>query len=322
MLTAAAASCHYYETSSVARTLDYEFPSAGVPQLTVSTFAASLVKPFSRKELFIWFAAILVATKFFQSVLQVSGMSIWDSLFIQAAGIGAFQLLAWFAVFRLLALDPSDVAATRLDFVVVGLLAIINIVLGAINDVPTQRVIWIVATIAAIYILFTNAKGSSARAGATVLLALCAQSLWGPVLFSLFAYDLLRGDAILVGSLLDATQTGYSWHDNIIATQGHSIEIYGNCSSFHNVSLAILCWVTMTKLSRPTWIPSDFIFGAAACVVMIAVNVARMYVAALSYADYLYWHNGFGAHIFQVSVSVMILLISMWGASFRDPRHA
>jgi len=290
--------------------------------VTVSAIELSSTAPFTRRELFIWFAAILVATKFFQSVLVVSGLSVWDHLFIQAMGMGAFQLLAWYAVFRLLAREPSDAGATRQDFAVMGLLAVVNIVLGAINVVPTQRVIWIVATLAAIYIFTTSAKGSYARAAATVLLALCAQALWGPVFFSLFALDLLRGDAILVGTLLDATRSGYTWHDNIIETQGHGIEIYGNCSSFHNVSLSVLCWVTLTKLSRPNWIPSDFIFGAAVCVTMIAANVARLYVAALSYTSYVYWHNGFGAHIFQVGVSVMILLIGLWGSSIRGPRHA
>jgi hypothetical protein len=289
--------------------------------MTASTTTWPAPTPFTRRELFIWFAAILVATKFFQSVLQVSGLSVWDHLLIQAAGIGAFQLLAWFAVFRLLVREPSAAPATRQDFAVIWLLGIVNIALGAINVVPAQRVIWIVATLAAIYIFMTNAKGSYGRAAATVLLALCAQSLWGPVFFSLFALDLLRGDAVLVGTILDATRSGYTWHDNIVETQGHAIEIYGNCSSFHNVSLSVLCWVTLTKLSRPNWIPTDFIFGAAVCVVMIAVNVARLYVAALSYASYEYWHNGFGAHIFQVGVSVLILLISLWGASMRDPRH-
>jgi hypothetical protein len=289
--------------------------------LTASAVGWPATRAFTRRELFIWFAAILLATKFFQSVLQVSGLSFRDSLLIQAAGIGAFQLLAWFAVFRLLIREPSALPATRQDFAVIGILGIVNIALGAVNVVPAQREIWIVATLAAIYIFLTNAKGSYGRAAATVLLALCAQSLWGPVFFSLFALDLLRGDAVLVGTILDATRSGYTWHDNIVETQGHAIEIYGNCSSFHNISLSILCWVTLTKLSRPTWIPSDFIFGAAACVVMIAVNVARLYVAALSYASYEYWHNGFGAHIFQVGVSVMILLISLWGSSIRGSRH-
>jgi hypothetical protein len=140
-------------------------------------------------------------------------------------------------------------------------------------------------------------------------------------LFSLFAFDLLRADAAIVGAFLDLTQSGYAWHDNVIATQGHSIEIYSGCSSFHNVSLAMLCWVTLTKLTRPIWIATDFIFGAAACAVMIAVNVARLYVAALSYGSYEYWHNGDGAHIFQVGVSVIILLICLWGCSFSDTRH-
>lgn len=237
-------------------------------------------------------------------------------------GISAFQLLAWFAVFRLLVRDPSTVAAAYQDIAVFGTLGIANVVLGAINVMPTQRVIWIVATLAAIYIFLTSAKQSYARAAATVLLALCAQSLWGPLFFSLFALDLLRGDAILVGTILDATRSGFTWHDNIIATQGHTIEIYAACSSFHNVSLALLCWVTLTKLSRPTWVSSDFIFGAAVCVVMIVANVTRLYVEALNHASWDYWHNGFGTHIYQVGVSVTILLISLWGSSVRDPQNA
>jgi hypothetical protein len=288
--------------------------------LTASVVSSPATVSFTRRELFIWFSAILVATKFFQSVLQVSGLSVQDHLLIQAAGIGAFQFLAWFAVFYLLARAPSVAPATHQDFAVIGLLGVLNIVLGGISVVPAQREIWIVATLAAIYIFWTSAKASHERAAATVLLALCAQSLWGPVLFSLFALDLLRGDAVLVGTILDVTRSGYTWHENIVETQGHAIEIYGNCSSFHNVSLSILCWVTLTKLNRLTWIPSDFIFGVAACVVMIAVNVARLYVAALSYASFEYWHNGFGAHIFQVGISVIILLICLWGSSIRDPR--
>lgn len=283
--------------------------------MTASTVVSPSAASFGRKELFLWFAAIVFATKLFQSIFQVSGLSFHDKLFVQAAGLGAFQLLAWFVVFRLLVKEPSGAAATKQDFAVIGLLGIVNIALGVLNVVPVQRAVWIVATIGAIYLYLVSAKGSQFRAAAVVLLALCVQSLWGPVIFSLFAFDLLRGDAALVGMALDATRSGYTWHDNVIETQGHGIEIYSNCSSFHNVSLAALCWVSLTKLSRPDWIGSDFIFGAAACAVMIATNITRLYVAALSYPLYEYWHNGFGAHIFQVGVSLIILLIALWGAS-------
>ncbi len=154
-------------------------------------------------------------------------------------------------------------------------------------------------------------------------MALCVQALWGPIFFSLFAFDLLRADAAIVGAALDATRSGYTWHDNIISSsQGHEIAVYSACSSFHNVSLAVLCWVSLTKLSRPNWIPTDFLFGAVTCATMIAVNAARLYVAALSYSAYEYWHMGFGAHIFQTGVSLVIVLIALWGSSMRDRQYA
>jgi len=289
--------------------------------LTTQAVTLPATSAFSRKELFIWLVAILFATSLSQTVLQVSAYSAGENLFIRPTGIGAFQLLGWFAVFRLLARDSPDVPASGWNFAVTGLLGGTNIALGMIDMMPVQRGIWIVATLAAIYIYLTNAKGSYSRAGATVLFALCVQSLWGPVFFSLFALNFLHADAAIVGTLLDATRSGYTWHGNVIATQGHSIEIYSPCSSFHNMSLAALCWVTLTKLSRPNWIPTDFIFGATAVAAMVVLNVSRLYVEALNHAAWDYWHNGTGVHIFQVGASVTILLISLWGSSKRDMRH-
>ena len=105
------------------RCLRLSVQRAGGVRLTVSVVARPATVAFTRRELFIWFAAILFATKCLQSVLQVSGLSFRDSLFIQAAGINAFQLLAWFVVFRLFIQEPSRALASRPDLVVIGLLA-------------------------------------------------------------------------------------------------------------------------------------------------------------------------------------------------------
>ena len=114
--------------------------------------------------------------------------------------------------------------------------------------------------LAALYIYAGNEKGSNGRAGAAVLGALSVQSLWGPTLFSLFTVYLLRADAALVGVALKLTRGGFDWHENVISTEGFTVGIYNDCSSFHNISLAALCWISLTKLHRPTFIRSDFKF--------------------------------------------------------------
>ena len=270
--------------------------------------------PFLRRELFLWLSAILCVTAIVQSVSNAAAGS-FEDMVNALAGIGAFQMLAWFAVFRLVVIETSNAPAMRQDFFVVAML-------GLMTLLPAQRMIWIVATFAAIYIYLRNTKGSHGRAAATVLIALCVQALWGPVFFTFFTSELVRADAALVGKLLEMTQSGYNWHDNNISSQGHSIDIISACSSFHNISLAVLCWVTLTKLKRPTWIATDFIFGVAVCVAMIALNAARLYAMAFDFNGYQYWHDGSGAQIFAVGSSLTILLISLWSTSVGDTRHA
>jgi hypothetical protein len=277
--------------------------------LTAPAFAYPASGMFARKELFLWFAAILCTTSVSQNVGRF-----FEEVPFALPGFGVFQILAWWAVFSLLGRETSGAPATRQDFVVVGSLCIINMM-------PAERTIWIAATLVAVYIHLTSMKGSNARAAATVLLALCIQTLWGPAVFSFFAPDLLQADAAIVGTALDVTQSGFTWHANIIATEGHSVELFNGCSSFHNISLAVLCWVTQTKLKRPAWIATDFLFGAAACVAMIALNATRIYLMALSFEGYEYWHNGNGAVIFEVGASLTIMLISLWGSSIGDPQH-
>ena len=204
---------------------------------------------FSRRELFIWLASILCASAFAQT------MTHGGTTALSLESIGAFQILGWFAVLRLLYLQTSSAPASSRDFWVMG-------VVGAINFLPSGKATWIAATLAALYIYVGTEKGSNGRAGASVLGALSVQSLWGPTLFSLFTVYILRADAALVGVALKLTRGGFDWHENVISTQGFTVGIYNDCSSFHNISLAALCWMSLTKLHRPTFIRSDFKFGA------------------------------------------------------------
>ena len=262
----------------------------------------------SRRELFIWLASILCASAFAQSTTHGGTTA------LGLESIGAFQIVGWFAVLRLLFLQTSSAPASSRDFWVMG-------VVGAINFLPSGKASWIAATLAALYIYVGNEKGSNGRAGASVLAALSVQSLWGPTLFSLFTVYILRADAALVGVALKLTQGGFDWHENVISTQGFTVGIYNGCSSFHNISLAALCWMSLTKLHRPTFIRSDYVFGAAACLAMIALNAARLYAISLGRESFAYWHDGAGAQIFAVIASFVIAAICAWGASIDGAKH-
>lgn len=262
---------------------------------------------FTRRELFLWFAAGLVVAGLIKP-LSLSAIVGLDTLITGLSAFNAFQLLAWFAVMRLLAKDALRVPASVRDCLIIA-------ALGTVNLLPAPRITWTGAGLFALYLFATGPRSGPLRAAALVLWALCVQAVVGPLIFNWFTFDLLRADAALVGWALEATQRGFTWHDNVIETTGHSIEVFNGCSSFHNISLAALCWVTLTMMHRTYWIPTDFAFGALACVAMIVLNAVRLYAMAQNVDAFKYWHEGVGAQIFALTATAVIVLIALRGAS-------
>ena len=290
----------------------------GIPQraevtarLGVSASWLVCSEPARREELFLWVAAILCA----QNAIRLISAALSSAVSYEFASISIFQCLAWYAVFRLPLESDSKRSSTRLDIAVAAALCFIS-------GTPTDVVLWLVATTVAAYFFATSADDPKLRAAATILGALAVQAFWGRGLFNLFAVDLLRADAAIVGAVVAAMHEGVTRYDNVILlSSGHGIEILSGCSSFHNVSLALLCWVTVTKLNRPELLRRDFLIGGVVCAMMILLNEARLYAMALSPDGFHYWHDGFGATVFAIGASLAALLLSLYGSSPR-PRAA
>ena len=197
------------------------------------------------------------------------------------------------------------------------------IVLFIFNFCHAGSVVWISVTAAGIYLLVMDPNDVKIRAVVAVFVALSLNGLWGPLLFRVFSFQLLLADAALVGTALSIFNDGIGWYGtNIVGVNhDHRILIFGPCSSFHNISLGLLCWVTLTKLSRPNWVKGD---GAIACLLIVTImllNTTRLYLMALSVDYFNYWHDGQGAQIFAWATTFSVLGISLWG-SLRGGRMA
>jgi len=222
--------------------------------------------------------------------------------------VGIFQYLAWYVILRLLgSSDPIPVARWR-DFLITAALCLLVFL-------PTSRMIWVAATGLAVYLWIFNLRDLKLRSAGIVLAALSLQQLWGHIFFDLVAMPLLRAETAVLGTMLEVSRAGTVWQDNlIIGPSGHGIVMYPGCSSFHNLSLALLCWVTLTRLRHQNWRRRDLVPGGVIVGTMILLNLARLYLMALDTDSYHYWHDGIGAEIFGVGASVTILLLGLWGA--------
>ena len=175
--------------------------------------------------------------------------------------------------------------------------------------------IWVAATGIAIYLWLCSAGDLKLRAAGIVLAALSVQELWGHLFFQLVSFPLLRAETAIVGTMLEAARPGTVWQDNaIIAPNGYGIVIINSCSSFHNLSLAMLCWLTFSRLRYQDWRARDFVIGGAIGITMILFNVARICLMAWDSDLLHYWHDGTGAQIYAIGASLTILLLSLYGS--------
>jgi hypothetical protein len=262
----------------------------------------------SRRDVFIWGAAILFFNHLFAVVQGIPAVSL-EALVSDLLAIGIFQYLAWYVIFRLLgSSDPMPVTGLR-DFLVTTALCLAVFA-------RTTSMVWVAATGIAIYLWFFNNGDRKLRAAAVVLAALAVQQLWGHLFFDLVAVHLLRAESAVVGMLLDVARPGTVWQDNIITEpNGYRVIMLGGCSSFHNLSLAMLCWVTVSMWRHQDWRARDFAIGTMIGGTMILFNIARVCLMAWNRDLYHYWHDGTGAEIYAISASLTVLLISLYGSN-------
>ena len=271
---------------------------------------ALAIAAIGRRELFLWAAVCLLANQAVQ-LIDTTSMQAF------AASLGAQNYIYWLAcyvvIYRLHASDRTF-RATRIDVWLV--LAICVLILFA-SFLPYRFATGLLATITAGYFL-TAGDDRNVKAAGAVLLALSTQLVWAPIVFQLFTPELLRADAALVGGILKVLRPDIVWRDTtFFAPDGHAVALIGACSSFNNVSTAVLACVAITMLARTGWVRRDLATVFIASAAMILVNAARLCLLAWSGAFQAFWHDGAGAQILGVSQTLAVLLIAWWGAALR-----
>jgi hypothetical protein len=151
------------------------------------------------------------------------------------------------------------------------------------------------------------------RRGAVILLAMTVPMFWSRLFFQLFANFILEIDASLVGWLLGADRTG-----NMVrfANDSGYLVIMPACSSLANMSLAFLCWITVSEFAGHRRALSDLGWCLLACGSVLAVNVGRLSLMGISVRHYEAIHSQIGSAV----ADAMILTLTL-GWSFLGVRR-
>ena len=262
----------------------------------------------SRRELFLWMVVALLANHALHTIDTQSFKALLQSLASQ-------NLIYWFSCYvivrGLLDSDPEPLAIQRdLWVAIAGGLA-----LFLSSFVGYRFAIGLLTTFVAFYILLNGSKDGALKSVGTVLLALSIHLIWAPMIFRIVTPELLAADAAAVHLFLsvfrpDITMVGTTFY----GANNHVITLVGGCSSFQNVSIAMLASVSVTMLVRPYWVRNDIYWILAICTTMIVINVIRLGILAWSFGVYDFWHNGAGVSIIALTQTVIIAIMSYLGA--------
>jgi hypothetical protein len=263
----------------------------------------SLVMRFSRSDLFgglfILGCANGFAGRIGQSVVEYG----WLGAVLNTFNISIIVLGSCFYGLLLILRDKSDDEAVRPDLVVSAVLLILV-------ALPFVSLSWLAVTALSLYILLFTTTSSARRRGTKILLAVTVPMLWSKLLFDLFAKFILGFDAWLVSLILGTKRI-----DNMVEFADHSssLVIWPACSSMANVSLAFLCWMTLSQWVEHKWRPQDVFWCLFACASVVAVNVTRISLMGLNLSYYAAIHSQIGDAITNSIILALTVAICVLG---------
>ena len=236
----------------------------------------------SRNEFFAGLYILGLANGLLGRTIQSLNFDGWAGA-ISGIDINVVVLFACFAgISAFLCEDKDEIRSADLGIAAVFLVFVI---------LPIFALSWVAVTGLSLYILLFANGGSERRRGALVLLALAVPMLWSRLFFQLFAKPILDIDATLVASILGTDQIG-----NMVGMadgSGYMIVLPG-CSSFTNMSLAFLCWISITQWAKHQWSPIDIFWSLLVCASVLAVNVTRISLMGLNHGYYAAIHSESG----------------------------
>ena len=211
--------------------------------------------------------------------------------------LGGVSAVCWFALFIIGSIARED--KEREPFARFDALVLAAMAAGALLPLPVFASVALLAGSA--YLVQTSPVGARTRRIAIIMLAMTGTLIWGRLLITMIPAPILDFDAAMAGALVGAKVSG-----NVVLNLGPNggaggIIVMGGCSSFHNMSLAVLLYATlMSAFSlRPT--TRLVAAGAMAVLAMAAINILRLAAMVRFPSHFQELHDGLGADLFGLS---------------------
>lgn len=234
------------------------------------------------------------------------------------------SLVIWFAIacciylciqgFRLDTQYTANVKASKVIYSTVIICALLLMI-------PSALLGWIICAFSALLWWLQHPKSPHQRAAAILLLATALREPLTFLTLNLLSNQILAFDSLMTTVILNLFNTQNSVLSNIIQTENFSLLILTGCSAFKNISLALLFWLALCMTLHQSTQRQDITRICLLIILVLLTNAIRLSLMTVSASYYDFYHEGYGADIFNTTILLMPLTCIPWRRENEKPHE-
>jgi hypothetical protein len=255
------------------------------------------------------FAFAFLAFGGFQRFTDAYAQSVFQAF---ASMFNTSELLALLAIYSVCKSELHSIVLSKFDFEVIAACALSLLL-------PNLSLPFIGTTAAGLYFWCRSPKDVQLASVGQLLLAISCYELWGRLFFNIVSAPIIQAEVSVVSKF--GQWLGYNLGlDGIllVSPNGWSIFMMEDCSSFHNISLTVLVWLSLIKLGGAKATGLTVMALCAGITGIICLNGLRILLMTPSEEAYQFWHNGNGAIIFSCVTLAVIAFPTTASMRLRD----
>jgi len=183
----------------------------------------------------------------------------------------------------------------------------------AVCFLPSALICWVSLFLLCAYLSFKNRNSIELKAGFLILAVIAFRIPLIQFCMSVFSGPLLEIDAFFVSNFLSFFTDTASFSGNIVYTKNdYSLAIMTGCSSFDNMSLALLLWFTLVCSNHCLGDWNRITHVVVLSVVIIFTNTIRLSLMAWEKEFYQFFHGDTGLMLIELVLLGTAVLMALY----------
>jgi hypothetical protein len=208
--------------------------------------------------------------------------------------VNAGELLALFAIYSIVKSKSDAIVLSWADFAIILVCALFFLL------PVSQHFAFLGAAMAGLCLWLRHPRNAQLADVGQLWIAIAGYESLGRLFFKIVSAPIIQAEVFIIAKLGPLLGFAVSVDGvRLTSSNGWFIYILERCSSFHNVSLAVLVWLSLVKLGGAELKTRQWIALGVAIVSIICLNVSRILLMTPSPEAHYFWHLGGGAVIFS-----------------------